>query len=30
MVDETPPRRGGVDPKLLEILVCPATHGPLE
>ena len=25
-----PPRRGGVDPKLLEILVCPATHGPLE
>ena len=31
MADETPPsRRGGVDPKLLEILVCPATHGPLE
>jgi uncharacterized protein len=33
MSDETapPPRRaGGVDPKLLEILVCPATHGPLE
>jgi uncharacterized protein YbaR (Trm112 family) len=26
----SPPRRGGVDPKLLEILVCPATHGPLE
>jgi uncharacterized protein YbaR (Trm112 family) len=25
-----PPRRSGVDPKLLEILVCPATHGPLE
>ena len=24
------PRRGGVDPKLLEILVCPASHGPLE
>lgn len=24
------PRRGGVDPKLLEILVCPACHGPLE
>jgi hypothetical protein len=24
------PKRGGVDPKLLEILVCPATHGPLE
>jgi hypothetical protein len=23
-------KRGGVDPKLLEILVCPATHGPLE
>jgi hypothetical protein len=23
-------RRSGVDPKLLEILVCPATHGPLE
>ena len=20
----------GIDPKLLEILVCPATHGPLE
>jgi uncharacterized protein len=33
MSDESsPPRRpgGGVDPKLLEILVCPATHGPLE
>ncbi len=29
--DETAsPRRAGVDPKLLEILVCPATHGPLE
>ena len=24
------PRRGGVEPKLLEILFCPATHGPLE
>ena len=24
------PRRAGVDPKLLEILVCPATHGSLE
>ena len=24
------PRRAGVDPKLLEILVCPATHGTLE
>ena len=23
-------RRGGVDPKLLEILVCPLTKGPLE
>jgi uncharacterized protein YbaR (Trm112 family) len=23
-------RRFGVDPKLLEILVCPASHGPLE
>ncbi len=32
MTAETPPapRRGGDDPKLLEILVCPATHGPLE
>lgn len=28
--EPTPARRGGVDPKLLEILVCPATHGPLE
>jgi uncharacterized protein len=26
----TAPKRGGIDPKLLEILVCPATHGPLE
>jgi uncharacterized protein YbaR (Trm112 family) len=24
------PKRSGVDPRLLEILVCPATHGPLE
>jgi len=24
------PTRSGVDPKLLEILVCPLTHGPLE
>lgn|GEM_PF-17959 len=24
------PRRAGVDPKLLEILVCPATHATLE
>jgi uncharacterized protein len=28
--DEPAPRRAGVDPKLLEILVCPASHGPLE
>jgi len=28
--DEPASRRAGVDPKLLEILVCPATHGPLE
>ena len=28
--DEPAPRRSGVDPKLLEILVCPASHGPLE
>ena len=28
--DPSSPRRAGVDPKLLEILVCPATHGPLE
>jgi uncharacterized protein YbaR (Trm112 family) len=28
--DPAAPRRAGVDPKLLEILVCPATHGPLE
>ena len=28
--DEPAVRRAGVDPKLLEILVCPATHGPLE
>ncbi|HEY6981815.1 Trm112 family protein [Reyranella sp.] len=32
MTTESPSasRRSGVDPKLLEILVCPATHGPLE
>jgi uncharacterized protein YbaR (Trm112 family) len=24
------PKRSGVDPRLLEILVCPVTHGPLE
>jgi uncharacterized protein YbaR (Trm112 family) len=30
--DETPaaPRRHGVDPKLLQVLVCPLTKGPLE
>ncbi|SJZ91420.1 hypothetical protein SAMN02745126_02849 [Enhydrobacter aerosaccus] len=28
--DTAAPRRAGIDPKLLEILVCPATHGPLE
>lgn len=26
----TPPRPDAVDPKLLEILVCPLTRGPLE
>ena len=25
-----PAQRAGIDPRLLEILVCPATHGPLE
>ncbi|MFM8820237.1 MAG: Trm112 family protein [Phenylobacterium sp.] len=25
-----PPLEAGLDPKLLEILVCPVTHGPLE
>ena len=30
MTDEPASRRSGVDPKLLEILVCPASHGPLE
>jgi hypothetical protein len=31
-MSETPPARatGAVDPKLLEILVCPLTKGPLE
>jgi uncharacterized protein YbaR (Trm112 family) len=28
--DSAVPRRAGVDPKLLEILVCPATHDTLE
>jgi uncharacterized protein YbaR (Trm112 family) len=27
---ETPAGKVGIDPKLLEILVCPVTHGPLE
>ena len=27
---ETPAGTVGIDPKLLEILVCPVTHGPLE
>ena len=27
---DAPERRAGVDPKLLEILVCPVTKGPLE
>ena len=27
---ETQPKGGALDPKLLEILVCPATHGSLE
>jgi uncharacterized protein YbaR (Trm112 family) len=27
---EGPARRVGIDPKLLEILVCPVTQGPLE
>ena len=26
----SPAQEGGVDPRLLEILVCPVTHGPLE
>jgi uncharacterized protein YbaR (Trm112 family) len=32
MTDATEPARrtAGIDPKLLEILVCPVTHGPLE
>jgi hypothetical protein len=29
-VPETPPPEVDVDPRLLEILVCPVTHGPLE
>ena len=27
---ESAPARGGVDPRLLEILVCPITKGPLD
>lgn len=27
---EKPAGKVGIDPKLLEILVCPVTHGPLE
>lgn len=27
---DTPVGKAGIDPKLLEILVCPVTHGPLE
>lgn len=27
---ERPAAKAGIDPKLLEILVCPVTHGPLE
>ncbi len=32
MTQQTTPERpaGGVDPKLLEILVCPVTKGPLD
>ena len=30
MADEPASRRAGVDPKLLEILICPASHGPLD
>lgn len=31
MADSNPsPRSGDVDPRLLEVLVCPITHGPLE
>lgn len=29
MSDANPPLAGGIDPKLLEILVCPLTKGPL-
>ncbi len=29
MADQQPPRLSTLDPKLLEILVCPVTKGPL-
>jgi uncharacterized protein YbaR (Trm112 family) len=29
MAESNPTDRGGVDPRLLEILVCPVTKGPL-
>jgi uncharacterized protein YbaR (Trm112 family) len=28
--DELPPLETEIDPRLLEILVCPVTHGPLD
>ena len=30
MNEQTPAKKSTVDPKLLEILVCPLTKGPLE
>lgn len=30
MTDQAPAKTSGVDPKLLEILVCPLTKGPLD
>jgi uncharacterized protein YbaR (Trm112 family) len=30
MSEKSPPRSAPVDPRLLEILVCPLTKGPLE
>ena len=32
MTEKTPasPPQGNVDPRLLEVLVCPLTHGPLD
>ena len=29
-MSDSKPARGGVDPRLLEILVCPVTKGPLD